>query len=107
MSVEREEIHEGDVGTSLELEVVEQGQALDIGAATNLVMRFQKPSGTTVDQTASFVTDGSDGLLRYVTQAGDLDESGWWTRQARFTLGGWSGSSSRVRFRVWPILPAP
>ena len=104
---EREEIHEGDVGTSLELEVVEQGLVLDISAATNLKMRFQKPSGATVDQAASFVTDGSDGLIRYVTQAGDLDESGWWYRQALFTLGGWAGSSSRVRFRVWPNIAAP
>ena len=96
----KEEIHLGDIGTSLQLEIVEDGVALDISTATSLKMRFQKPSGSTLDKDASFVTDGSDGLIRYVTVSGDLDEAGTWTRQAFMQIGSWHGQSSRVQFVV-------
>jgi len=95
-----EEIHVGDIGTKLVLEIIESGVAADISAATNMRMRFQKPSGDTLDKAATFVTDGTDGQIQYVTVSGDLDETGWWTRQAFLTLGSWSGQSSRVRFEV-------
>lgn len=107
MNNEREEVHVGDIGTSLELEIVEDGVVIDISLATGLKMRFQKPSGTTLEKTASFLTDGTDGIITYVTQASDLDESGLWTRQGAFVLGAWNGHTDKVRFQVWPNIAAP
>lgn len=101
---ERDEIHVGDIGTSLGLIVKEAGAIVDIGAATGLTIRLRKPSGTTVGKTATLLTDGSDGIMRYVTVSGDLDEAGWWTRQGFFTLGSWTGATDKVRFFVAPIL---
>lgn len=99
---ERREIHKGDIGTELELVIQEDGVSQDVSTATIKSMRFLKPSGGTLDVTATFTTDGTDGKIRYITQDGDLDESGTWSRQAFVAIGSWSGHSDKVEFKVYP-----
>jgi hypothetical protein len=67
------------------------GAAVDISTASakTFSMREVGSSTLTVDsQAASFVTDGTDGALRYDWAAGDVDTAGqylvWWT----VTIGG-------------------
>jgi hypothetical protein len=76
------EVHVGDIGTVFEITVKdEDGVVVDISAATTKQFIFAKPGGTKVSKDASFVVNGTDGKLKYVTASGDLDESGDWQLQ--------------------------
>lgn len=96
----REEIFVGEVGHTFEITVKENGIALDISGASVKQIIFEKPSGTTSTEDADFVTDGEDGLIKYVTEADDLNESGRWAMQGYFTLGVWTGHSDKEFFWV-------
>jgi hypothetical protein len=77
------DIRVGDIGTVFRLTIVDEVEdPVNISAATTTDIRFQKPDETSVDQTASFTTDGTDGLIEYVVAADDLDMSGKWRIQA-------------------------
>ncbi len=92
-----------DIGTIFRSTIKESGVAVDISAATTLTMRFRKPSGTTVNQTAVFTIDGVNGQLEYVIVSGDLDEVGVWLRQPFVDLPGspaWSGHGEETTFEV-------
>ena len=101
-----EEIHVGDIGTVFEAEIQEDAAAVDISSATALSLLFLKPDGTVDTQTAVFSTDGTDGLIRYVTQEDDLDIPGRWRIQGRVTLSTGTWSSVISSFRVRPNLDA-
>ncbi len=100
------EVHLGDIGTKLILEVQEDGSALDISSATTMKIRLEKQSGVVVEFTAVFATDGTDGLMQYVTESGDLDEAGVWTIQGFLILatpvGEWT--SAKKQFQVKEVL---
>jgi hypothetical protein len=68
----------GDVGITIRFTVKENGVVQDISAATT-DLTFTKPNGVEVVKTGvDFVTDGTDGLVKYVTEAGFLDCAGVW-----------------------------
>lgn len=72
-------IFKNDVGTILTITVVDDdGVAVDISGATSKQIVFLKPDETVVTKTAVFVSDGSDGKIKYTTIAGDLDIVGLW-----------------------------
>lgn len=98
------QIHVGDTGTSFELTIKnEQGQIVNLATVTidDIEIIFMKPDGTTLTKTASFVTDGTDGKVKYVTVATDLDAFGTWAIQAyvNYVAGGALHSDIR-RFEV-------
>ena len=97
-----DEIHQYDIGTVFQLELQEDGVAVDVSAATDITFYFGAPSGATKTKTGQFVTDGSDGLVKYATIADDLDEVGPWQVQAKITMPAWEGHSSIVQFAVYP-----
>lgn len=73
------QIHKGDVGTILRVQVTEKGKPFDASAATVHDVTFKKPSGTITEPApADFESNGVDGWFRYVTKQGDLDEAGPW-----------------------------
>lgn len=87
---------------------------LNIAAATNLRLILIPPPGVLTQgasqliATATFYTDGSDGILRYITVAGDIPEipfggrPQFWHVRPQFTLGGWSGKGEPDTFTVDP-----
>jgi len=87
------EIHIGDVSTNLQVTIKESGTAIDISAATQTSLLLTKPSGTLVQWTAAFVTDGSNGQIDYDTSSGDFDEVGLWRLQAYVVSPTWTGYS--------------
>ena len=102
------QIHTDDWGTMFEVTVVDQdGDVADISGATAKVFRFKDPSGNTVDKGADFVTDGSDGKIKYVTQDGDIDEVGDWKLQAIVTLPSGEWFSEILAFPVLQNLATP
>jgi BppU N-terminal domain len=82
------------------LTVKEDGVALNISTATNLKIFLEKPDNTVIEKAASFVTDGSDGKLKCATTANEADQSGYWQAQADFTLGSFTGRTSKAGFIV-------
>lgn len=64
----------------------EKGAILNVSTATAITLKFKKPvSGNTVTATAVFVTDGTNGQVKYVPDNTFLDEAGVWLVQADVT----------------------
>ena len=84
----KEELHVGDIGTSFELTIrkAHDNKPLDISGATVKRILFQQPDGTIETKTASFVTNGRDGKIKYVTESGDIDQVGQLQYRAEVTL---------------------
>lgn len=87
-------VYVGDTGTEIVLDC-----GADISNATAVQILVRKPSGQVLTWAASL--SGSNHV-RYVVQAGDLDQSGLWTLQARVTTPTWSGRGEAFELRVWP-----
>lgn len=72
----------------LEVQVVDQdGNPVDLSAATGLQFWLLAPDGTPRPLPAAFVSNGMDGLISYTTDAQDLPEAGLWSIQAMLTFG--------------------
>lgn len=76
-----EKIQIEDIGTSIRIRVQENNVNVDISPATSMKIFLKKPSGVTSTKVASFVTDGTDALMHYVSVSGDIDEIGTWKAQ--------------------------
>lgn len=98
------EIHKGDIGTAFQVTLKDGSTTLDLSTATTKQLKFKKPAGTIVTKTASFITDGTDGAIEYVTVDGDLDEAGNWNIQAYIVIGSTAFHSDLGDFIVYPNL---
>lgn len=95
------EIHVGDVGTSFRFLVRdEDGQVIDVSGATGMKIWLRKPNGDVLEFDGSLVNDGTDGLIEYVTESGDLDAPGKWRAQAQVTYGGNVVHTEVTKFEV-------
>lgn len=103
-----DELYLNDEGTSIEFEVYECDDTVDppvqnlvnISSATVQAVNFLKPDGTTINRTGEFLTDGTDGITRYITVSGDLDVTGPWKAQAVITLPTGKWATSIIEFQV-------
>lgn len=95
-------IHVGDVGTIFEVTVVENDEVtpVPIGLATVMKIYFKDPEGTKTSHTAVLVTDGSDGKMKYVGIAGDIDLAGTWQMQGYVEIPAGKFYSVKTRFTV-------
>lgn len=94
------EIRLGDIGVSLRITVKDQDDAVvDLSSAT-VSFLVEKPGGSIATFTASNVTDGTDGLVEYITESGDIDEVGIWTLQVKVVIGSTTYRSTENKFRV-------
>ena len=84
----------GDFGVDINFTVKQNGVAQDISGATT-VLTFTKPNGVEVAKSPAFVTDGTDGQVKYTTEAGFLDVAGVW-RVISFTDHTTSSYSSEI-----------
>lgn len=85
-----DELHLGDEGTLLLFEMLEceDGTAtiVDLTSAVSINIRFKKTDNNILDVTGSVYTggtngNGTDGIVQYITQAGDIDVLGKWKAQ--------------------------
>lgn len=95
-----QEIRKNDVGTELRVTLTDSGTAVDVSTATTLQIKLKAPSGTVSTKTASYVTNGTNGQIKYVTQSGDLSETGTWRWQAYVVIGTSSWHSEMQSFKV-------
>lgn len=99
----------GDIGTVLRVTLVELVDGVetevDVSTASTKQIKLKDPSGNVTAKTASFYTDGTDGVLQYTTISGDFDEAGNWQMQPYVVLAaGWSGHGSPHRFVLRDVL---
>lgn len=77
-----------DYGVDITLIVTDSAcQPVNISASTAREFELQRPDGTVLTVTAVFVTDGSDGKLRYTVASGVLNAVGTWNVRAKITEG--------------------
>jgi hypothetical protein len=88
------------VGANIEVTVTEDEAVVDISTATVKTLIFKKPRGTVVSKTATFSTDGTDGKLKYITESGFLDQTGFWKVQAELTTPDYIGRTKEAIFTV-------
>jgi hypothetical protein len=101
MTVTRDEIHAGDIGTRFEITVLENGAAMDLSTSSSVQFSFRKPDQTIATRTASFITDGTDGKVKYITQEGDLDQKGAWRLQVHVVFTDTRWHSNIQNFTVY------
>ncbi len=108
MTCSEQEVHYNDIGTVFEVTVKDcvSGTAtvLDVSGASALELVFKSPSGVAATKTASLVTDGTDGKIKYTTVDGDLNEVGTWRLQAKISIGGGVFRSDVGSFKVYENL---
>ena len=78
------------------------GNPIDISAATvkNILLKDSLITKTVYPKVASFVTNGTDGKIRYTTQSGDLNSIGVWEVQGEIDSPNFTGRTSVERFKV-------
>lgn len=98
-------IHKADIGTIFELTITtEAGVAIDVSTASIKFIYFQKPDGTKVKETAAFVTDGTNGKIKYTAVAGDIDQVGDWQIQGYVETSDGKFFTRKTKFEVLPTL---
>lgn len=88
-------INKDDYGYTVELtyEDTDTETAADISAySTAQYLIFRDPHGNETTATASYKTDGSDGVVEYTIASGVIDEAGQWAVRIKVT-----GASSEIR----------
>ncbi len=100
-----DDVFEGDVGTNFQMTLKDAGVIIDISGATTKKFIFSRgPGGTPLVVDAEFVTDGLDGQLDYDTVAGDINNAGLWSWQAKIVSVASTWYSEIVKFRVQETL---
>jgi len=95
------EIHVGDIGTVIGMTIYdEQGAIVDVSSASVKYIIFYKHDGTTVNKSAEFTTDGTDGKIQYTTIAGDLNVGGIWKKQGYVVLSAGTWYTNKINFTV-------
>ena len=92
----------GDVGVIVKVVIrnSSDNQPRNISQATVKKVNIKKPGGSSFVRDMEFVTDGSDGQLKYTSTAGDLSAMGVYICQISLVMSDWSGSTTIFSFSV-------
>jgi hypothetical protein len=94
-------VHVDDYGFDITLTLSQEGVAEDISTYSTLQIILEKPDGTEVTKTAVFVTDGTDGQIKYAVETGVLDTAGQWYIWAVVSIAATAQiTSDRIAFYV-------
>lgn len=89
----------GDIGTKIKVIMIDggTGNPLDISTATSRQILMERSNGSLETKTGLLETDGTDGIMYFLTIVTDLTTSGVYFFQGRvaFTDGTWSGTPSQ------------
>ena len=95
------EIHVNDVGTLFTITIKDGDSVVDISSATTRKIVIKKPSGTKLTYTTTFVSDGTDGKMKYNAVSGDLDETGTYKLQSYVIIGDGTFYTDITSFKVY------
>jgi hypothetical protein len=95
-------IQAGTIGADIQYTVLDDdGAPKDISLATVKKLVFRKPDAEEWIVTADFLTDGTNGILRYLTMTAlDLSPPGNYRVQADLTMPGFTGRTGVDLFSV-------
>lgn len=99
-----QQIHEGDYGTTFDIELHDGDATVDPAVFTTQTFIFRRPDQTTYERTAVDYISSSGSFLRYTTGSGDFNQAGQWALQARVGDGIGQWSSEVREFTVYPNL---
>jgi hypothetical protein len=99
-----ENLNADDYGQVAKLTCREDSTPVDISTYTTRKFILTDPDGAATLKTATFDTDGTDGVLKYTLADGDIDQAGNWQVQARISKTGTEITSDPHRFYVGPRL---
>lgn len=91
-----DQIFVGDEGTEFRVTVTDDGVAVDLSSATEILFIFRKTDATTLEVNGQLYTNGTDGIVFYNTVAGDIDQSGVYKLQVRVTISSGNVFSSSI-----------
>lgn len=80
------EIHVDDIGTKFLVTIKDDGAIVDVSNASSILMKFRKPDDVVLTQNGLLESDGTDGMVYYNTQSGDLDQAGTYKLQVTVYL---------------------
>jgi hypothetical protein len=106
------DIFEHDIGTHFVADIknlinAEDPATLDISSAEEKLIIFIKPDSTETEMLATFVTNGTDGLLEYITANEDdlvmvgTDPFEQWEYYAWVKYNGGQRRTSTVKFKLY------
>ena len=98
------DVHLNDIGTKFLITIKEGTSAVDISGATIKQLKFKRKDGTVFEVDADFETDGTDGVLEYITEDGDINQVGKWSVQPYLEMPSWQGHTQKIDFRVGEYL---
>lgn len=105
MATCKEEVHVGDIGTALRITLTEDCTTiLNLTGSSSITMYLLKPDASVLTVTASTVGSPVDGIVEYLTQAGDLDQAGTWKIQVQVQFPSGTWKSNIEKFKVYPNL---
>jgi len=97
--------HLNAYGGVFQITLTDGSSAVDVSAATTKQIIFEDPDGTVTSKTAVWVTDGTDGKIKYTAESGLLDATGVWKIQGRVTdSSSFDYRSAKGTFTVETIL---
>lgn len=95
MSINDDKRYVDEIGTEV---IVDCGR--NITSAELLEIKVKKPDGTLATWTAEVYT-ANKTKIRYVTVAGDFDQSGQYEVQSHVKMSGWDGLGATAQFEVY------
>jgi hypothetical protein len=101
-------IHKGDTGTEFQFTIKDQdGTIVNLSTATVKKVKFKRPDTSILIKDATFVTDGIDGKIKYVTLSTDLNAAGFWVVQGYVEVGSGKWHSNKTSFLVYDVIEQP
>ena len=98
------ELRVGDIGTAIKCTIKDDTTSVNLVGCEVAQLIFTKPDGTSVTRDASFFTDGSDGVIQFVTTSGFLDQVGTWQIEGYIEMGGGKWKSDIKKTKVHRVL---
>jgi len=100
------DLHVDDIGTLMRFTVKENGVVVDLSDCTELSLTLQRQDKTIVHRPLRLTTNGEDGKVEYVVQAGDIIGKGTYKGQIFLAMTSGSWHTSIVSFTVEANLDA-
>jgi len=99
-------LHQSDVGTEILITVLDfrTNLVVDLSSASTIKFLFQDPDGNTFSRDGELYTDGLDGIVKYKTVEGDIDQSGKWEMQCYVTTSNGTYYTRKTALKVYSVI---
>lgn len=93
-------LHVNDYGTAFRLTIKDQDDNVVNLSSGSGTITFYKPDKTTFTRSLTMPNGGSDGLVSYTTQSGEMNQVGIWSLSAYIMIPSGNYSTNVPEFRV-------